>query len=161
MQESDFQKSMIKHMADVGKMERIQQARQQIEEFKFDYPSDTKNLVDKINGLIRADQTDCDKPRDDMTTMNKAEALKIQQIMFNLVIEHQRELKKLPQSELQNELAIMQLRLADKLYFTTGIESDELDASTDRLELEEDEEYKEMVQAFTVEVSKIRLGQPE
>lgn len=81
--------------------------------------------------------------------------------MFNLVIEHQRELKKLPQLELQNELAIMQLRLADKLYFTTGIESDELDASTDRLQLEEDEEYKEMVQAFTVEVSKIRLGQPE
>ena len=27
MQESDFQKSMIKHMADVGKMERIQQSR--------------------------------------------------------------------------------------------------------------------------------------
>lgn len=54
----------------------------------------------------------------------------------------------------------MQLRLADKLYFTTGIESDELDAATDRLQLEEDEEYKEMVQAFTVEVSKIRLGEP-
>ena len=96
-----------------------------------------------------------------MTTMNKAEALKVQQIMFDLVIAHQRELKKLPQSELQNELSIMQLRLADKLYFTTGIESDELDASTDRLQLEEDEEYKEMVAAFTNEVGKIRLGQPE
>lgn len=55
----------------------------------------------------------------------------------------------------------MQLRLADKLYFTTGIESEELDASTDRLQLEEDEEYKEMVNEFTQEVQKIRLGQPE
>jgi hypothetical protein len=67
---------------------------------QFEYPSDTKPICDKINGLIRKGQTDCDKPRDDMTTMNKAEALKIQQIMFNLVIEHQRELKKLPQDKL-------------------------------------------------------------
>lgn len=55
----------------------------------------------------------------------------------------------------------MQLRLSDKLYFATGIESDELDAATDRLQLEEDEEYKDMVQEFTVEVSKIRLGEPQ
>jgi hypothetical protein len=81
--------------------------------------------------------------------------------MFDLVIQHQRELKKLPPNLLQNELAIMQLRLSDKLYFATGIESDELDAATDRLQLEEDEEYKEMVQEFTVEVSKIRLGEPQ
>jgi len=53
-------------------------------------------LVDKINGIIRKNQTDCDKPRDDMTQMNKAEALKIQAVMFDLVIQHQRELKKLP-----------------------------------------------------------------
>ena len=45
---------------------------------QFEYPSDTKPLVDKINGLVRNGQTDCDKPRDDMTMMNKAEALKIQ-----------------------------------------------------------------------------------
>jgi len=39
----------------------------------------------------------------------------------------------------------MTLKLGDKLYFTTGVESDELDAVTDRLQLEEDEEYKNMV----------------
>lgn len=32
MMEGDFQKSMIRHMTDVGKMQRIQQLRQQIEE---------------------------------------------------------------------------------------------------------------------------------
>lgn len=63
---------------------------------QFEYPSDTEGLVDKINGIIRKNQTDCDKPRDDMTQMNKAEALKIQAVMFDLVIQHQRELKKLP-----------------------------------------------------------------
>lgn len=68
-----------------------------------------------------------------MTTMSKKDALKIQQIMFDLVIGHQRELKQLAPQDLQNEIAIMQLRLADKLYFKTGIESDELDVATDRL----------------------------
>lgn len=47
----------------------------------------------------------------------------------------------------------MQLRLSDKLYFATGVESDELDAATDRLELEEDAEYKLMVEDFTAVVS--------
>jgi len=52
----------------------------------------------------------------------------------------------------------MTLKLSDKLYFETGVESDELDKATDRLELEEDEEYKKMVEEFTKEVSKIKLG---
>ena len=161
MQESDFQGSLIKHMTDMGKMQRIQQLRQQIEEGQFEYPSDTKTVIDKINGIMKKNATDCDKPRDDMTTMTKKEALKIQQVMFDLVIEHQKELKKLPQDELQEELKIMQLRLSDKLYFATGVESDELDAATDRLELEEDDEYKQMVEDFTAVVSQIKLGQPE
>ena len=55
----------------------------------------------------------------------------------------------------------MTLKLGDKLYFATGVESDELDAVTDRLELEEDAEYKKMVEDFTEEVSKIKLGAPE
>lgn len=93
--------------------------------------------------------------------MDKREALEIQQYMFNLVISHQRELKKLPQEFLQAELEIMTLKLSDKLYFATGVESDELDASTDRLGLEEDDEYKKMVEDFSAEVQKIRLGQPE
>ena len=81
--------------------------------------------------------------------------------MFNLVISHQKELKKLPPDELQKEIGIMTLKLGDKLYFAAGVESDELDAVTDRLELEEDEEYKKMVTDFTAEVSKIKLGAPE
>lgn len=38
MQESDFQRSMLRHMSDVGKMKRIQESRQEIEEGQFDYP---------------------------------------------------------------------------------------------------------------------------
>lgn len=45
-------------------------------------------MIDKINGILKKSATDCDKPRDDMTAMDKKEALKIQQIMFNLVIDH-------------------------------------------------------------------------
>ena len=42
MVESDFQRSMISHMTDPGKMQRIQQLRQEIEEAQFKYPTDTK-----------------------------------------------------------------------------------------------------------------------
>ena len=51
--------------------------------------------------------------------------------------------------------------LSDKLYFQTGVESDELDAATDRLNLEDDDEYMQVVSGFTEEASKIKLGQPE
>lgn len=78
MMESDFQKSLIKHMTDVGKMQRIQALRQQIEEMQFAYPSDTQSVVDKINGILMKTAKDCEKPRDDMTNMSKKEALKIQ-----------------------------------------------------------------------------------
>lgn len=45
---------------------------------QFEYPSASiKNLVDKISGLIKKSQTDCEQPRDDMTTMSKQDALKI------------------------------------------------------------------------------------
>lgn len=75
--------------------------------------------------------------------------------MFSIVIAHQKELKKLPLDQLQGELAIMTPILSDKLYFQTGVESDELDAATDRLNLEEDEEYKVIVNEFTEEAAKI------
>jgi len=48
--------------------------------------------------------------------------------------------------------------LSDKLYFLTGVESDELDAATDRLNMEDDEEYMQIVAGFTEEASLIRLG---
>jgi len=145
MVEADFQRSMISHMSDPVKMQRIQRLRQEIEEKEFEYPEQTKETIDKINGIIMKNQMKEDTKRNDMTTCDKKEALKIQKLMFDLVISHQRELKKLPPDELQKELSIMTLKLGDKLYFTTGVESDELDAVTDRLQLEEDEEYKNMV----------------
>ena len=39
MDENDFQKSMLRHMSDAGKMQRIQQLKQEIEESEFDAPS--------------------------------------------------------------------------------------------------------------------------
>ena len=96
-----------------------------------------------------------------MTKVGRKEAIEVQKVMFDLVISHQKELKQLPPNELQEELGIMTLKLSDKLYFATGVESDEIDKATDRLELEEDDEYKKMVEDFTTEVSKIKLGQPE
>ena len=50
--------------------------------------------------------------------------------------------------------------LGDILFIQTGIESDELDAATDRLKLEEDPEYQMLVKEYTEQVQSIRLGQP-
>ena len=86
-------------------------------------------------------QTDCVKPRNTMLTMDKKEALAIHKIMFNIVIQHQKDLQEVPPDKLNQEIQAMQPVLQDKLYFSTGIESDELDASTERLGLEEDPEY--------------------
>ena len=97
--------------------------------------------------------------RNDMTTMGKDEALQIHKKMFDIVIEHQKSLqdRKLGHSEFGLEMQIMQFVLADKLFFNTGIEPDELDNCTDRLELEQDDDYNRMVSEFTVEAQKIEL----
>jgi hypothetical protein len=39
--------------------------------------------------------------------------------------------------------------LGDKLFIKTGVESEDLDAATERLGLEQDPEYMEMVKEYT------------
>ena len=68
---------MIAHRTDPGKMQRIQQLRAEIEESQFSYPSDTKQTIDKINGIILNQQMKEDPKRDDMTRCDKKEALKV------------------------------------------------------------------------------------
>jgi len=88
MVEADFQRSMISHMSDPVKMQRIQRLRQEIEEKESEYPEQTKETIDKINGIIMKNQMKEDTKRNDMTTCDKKEALKIQKLMFDLVISH-------------------------------------------------------------------------
>ena len=45
--------------------------------------------------------------------------------------------------------------LGDKLYAETGVESSEHDAATEFLNLEEDEEYKQMCADYTAQVMQI------
>jgi len=68
---------MLKHMSDVGKMQRIQQLRQEIEENEFEPPSGTQNIIDKINGIFKQTQKDSDKARNDMTKVERKEAIEI------------------------------------------------------------------------------------
>ena len=48
--------------------------------------------------------------------------------------------------------------LGDKLFLLTGVESEDLDANTERLQLEEDAEYQKMVREYTEKVQGINLG---
>jgi len=45
------------------------------------------------------------------------------------------------------------------LFLLTGVESDDLDANTERLKLEEDADYQIMVKDYTEKVGAIQLGQ--
>lgn len=127
MVESDFQKTMLHHMSDVSKMHKLQTLRTEIDEGKYENPNGVQPILDKLNAAYMKTQTDCVKPRNNMLNMDKKETLAIHRIMFNIVIQHQKDLQGIPQEQLNQEIQAMQPVLQDKLYFSTGIESDELD----------------------------------
>ena len=56
-------------------------------------------------------------------------------------IDHMRELKKLPLTELQPELQVIAQVLADKVYLELQIDSEDIDAANERLNLEGNAEY--------------------
>ena len=65
----------------------------------------------------------------------------------------------MPLAQRQNELANVTAAFADLMYNDIGIESDELDASTERLNLEgNDKEYNDMCTDYLTEVKKINLN---
>jgi len=68
-------------------------------------------------------------------------------------------LKTLTPDKLPYELAILTHVLEDKLFDAIGITTEMLDEATDELNLEEDEEYKQLIEEYQKEVSGIKLGQ--
>ena len=81
--------------------------------------------------------------------LDRKELIEIHKILHKISIDHLKDLKKLPIDKLQSELALIQQVLADKLCLATGIETEELDAQTEKLNLEQDEEYMQMVKDYT------------
>ena len=59
-----------------------------------------------------------------------------------------KQLKTLSPQKLPYELAILTHVLQDKLFLAIGIETDMLDVATEELGLEDDEEYKSMIDEY-------------
>jgi len=93
--------------------------------------------------------------------MSRKEAITVHKRLHELSVEHLDLLKSrgCQGDELQGEMTIIAMVLADKLHEATGVNSDDLDAATERLNLEEDAEYQIMVREYTQVVQKIKLGQ--
>jgi hypothetical protein len=70
-------------------------------------------------------------------------------------------LKKAPVGHLQIELANIAQAFGDLLFNEIGIEASELDAATEYLGLEkDDEEYKKICAEYTTAIGELKLGQP-
>lgn len=80
--------------------------------------------------------------------MGKKEAMAAQKALQDLSIEQIKELKKLPPAAIQDEIRYLQPKLYDKLFLQVGVEQHELDLNIDKLDMENDEDYKNMVQEY-------------
>jgi len=128
-----FQKSLVKIMGDPAYLPQIQKIRQENEECKFEKITLPENLKDVF-------KTESSKKCEQMT---KKELMGIHKDLHFTTVEHMKKLKQmnLQQMDLQQELNLIPQFLSDKLFEAEGIESEDLDAATERLDLESDAEY--------------------
>lgn len=87
-----------------------------------------------------------------------SEAIKVQKKLQTMSIEHMKELKKLPLPQLHPELGVIAQVLADKVYLELKVDSEDIDAANERLNLEANPDYQLMVQEYMTTVQEIKLG---
>ena len=117
-------------MQNAENMAVISKLKNQIEENKFENPSCCKVIVEKIN------KSWSESAVVNTNELDRKQLIDIHKILHKISIDHLKELKKLPIEQLQGELALIQQVLADKLCLATGIETEDLDAHTEKLNLE-------------------------
>lgn len=128
MENEEFQRSLMHHMAEPTSLPKIQKVRQDNEECKFQLPEGLEDIF-KSESSAR-----CDK-------IGKKELMEIHKLLHKTSVEHMRELKKLPLDQLQPELNLITSVLSDKLFELEKIEGEDMDAATERIQLESDAEY--------------------
>jgi hypothetical protein len=68
--------------------------------------------------------------------------------MQEISIEEIKKLKKLPAQEIQGEIKYLQPKMQDYLWLQTGVDQSELEFNTEKLKLEEDEEYIKILKDY-------------
>jgi len=78
-------------------------------------------------------------------SMSKKEVIAAQKANQDISIELINDLKKLHPTEVQNEVRFLQFKCVDLFYVRTGIDVEELEFNTRKLDLENDEDYKKLL----------------
>ena len=129
MTDKQFNDSLSFHFEDPSKIDKIKEIREEAE-------------IDQGEGLP-ADQREQFQKRD--ATMTKKEVMAAQRINQDISIELINDLKKLHPTEVQNEVRFLQFKCIDLFSIRTGIEVDDLEFSTRKLDLENDDDYKKLL----------------
>ena len=82
----------------------------------------------------------------------------IHQKLHIISYEHLKQLKFLSKDELEATLQIVENIIIDKLYFEYGIEPEELDAASERLEIEQDPVFNQMLNEYNEKINQLNLG---
>lgn len=142
--DKEFQDSLSLYFEDKDKLEQIKQAQQ---DAKTDYGE----------GLPKSQRGDLVKPEEERAaTMSKKEAIGCQIALQNLSLDMIKELQTMPEAVLQNETQYLQPKLHDQLFNQTGVDFDDLDSNTIRLQLEKDPEYIKCLQEYGEKMDKLQ-----
>ena len=99
--------------------------------------------IDEGEGLAKGEDF---KPKE--ITMSKKEAIALQQKVQALSIDQIKELKSMAPSEIQVEITYLQPKLQDMFFQQTGIDVDDLSWNTEKLDLDNDEEYVKILKEY-------------
>ena len=80
--------------------------------------------------------------------MSKKEVLAATKKFHQLSIDQIKDLKKLPPAQIQDEIRYLKPKLEDRLFLTIGVDNADLDFNTDKLDMENDEEYQKLFKEY-------------
>ena len=129
MNDQQFTNSFQFHFEDPQKTERIKEVQDE-------------TSIDQGEGLKPEERA---KFVERAATMTKKEVMAAQSKNQDISIELINELKKLHPTEVQNEVRFLQFKCVDLLFIRHGIEADDLEFNTRKLDLENDDDYKQLL----------------
>lgn len=120
----------------------------------FQFHVDDPNKTDKIKEVQEEASIDLGEGlepearktfNDRKATMTKKECMAAQKANQEISIELINNLKKMHPTEVQHEVRFLQFKCVDMMFNRTGIDVDDLEFNTRKLDLENDEDYKNML----------------
>ena len=142
MTDKQFNDSLSFHFDDPAKIEKVKEVREEAE-------------VDQGEGLEAEARK---KFLERGPSMSKKEVIAAQKANQDISIELINDLKKLHPTEVQNEVRFLQFKCVDLFYIRTGIDVEDLEFNTRKMNLENDEEYKKLLIEYNQKMENLSKG---